>query len=68
MSSEEQQPAGGANRGLPELPEDPEPGRYRCPDCGLSITVNSSGREIGHANYETARVETCERRNGGDSR
>ena len=32
----------------PPLPDDPEPGEYRCPVCTDPVTVGESGREYGH--------------------
>lgn len=50
--------------GRPQLPDDPEPGEYRCPECGCGVTVGQSGTEYGHGRRASSGKigETCPRR------
>lgn len=46
-----------------DLPEDPDPGEYRCPECGHGVTVSSSGTEYGHGlGGASGHTTTCPRR------
>ena len=33
----------------PELPDDPQPGEYQCPECRCRVTVSETGRVYGHS-------------------
>ena len=47
----------------PALPDDPEPGEYRCPDCRSRVTVGKSGIEYGHSSTSSSsQSEDCPRR------